>query len=306
VSLHDFPLLTQAADAAGLLPYLDDPLIREIRVTSAGRCFVIHSAHGKQAQPDIAPERLDAFLALAASMLAGPEWRASSPRLAFGDARVGFRIQAARPPVSPAVNCVIRKHPSVVFPLSDFLTPARQETLCSRLQAGNSIIIAGAVGSGKTSLLNSLLAELQESDQRIIVLEDTPELVSRAPDTEYHRTVSPDITLRTLCRDLLRNSPDVAVVGEIRGGESLELLKAFQTGTQGLGTVHADSAINTLLRFEMLNLETSVDPQRALIAEALDVIVHMERCGMQFRCTDMVVVEGLDTASQMYITRSLA
>src|SRR5215218_6362137 len=102
MSVHDFPLLAHAAEAAGLLPDLEDPSVREIRVTGAGRCFVL-TRTGKQSRPAILPQRLDAFLALATSLLLGPEWRAQSPRLAFGDARVGFRIQASRPPVSPGL-----------------------------------------------------------------------------------------------------------------------------------------------------------------------------------------------------------
>src|SRR5215467_2492905 len=108
------PLLAQAAGP--LLPYLLDDTVTEIRCTSSGACFVVRFGKGKTREGDIHPEDLDSFLAVLASHV-GSEWRESSPRLHAADPRLGMRVQASRPPVSPGIECVIRKHPRAVFPL---------------------------------------------------------------------------------------------------------------------------------------------------------------------------------------------
>jgi Flp pilus assembly CpaF family ATPase len=308
------PLLVQAADGAGILGYLEDPCIREIRCTATGHVFAIHQEHGKQRMPDIVPERLHPFLALCASLM-GTEWRENSPQLSMGDATLGFRVEASMPPVSLAPAMVLRKHPSTAYPLSDFeakgiLTPRQATLLRESLAARHTILIAGAIGSGKTSILNACLYELRASPERFVILEDAPELICEAADSEGNRTVLAGhgheaVTLRDLCRRVLRKSPDWIVIGEVRGGESLDLLKAFQVGHPGLATLHADSAMGTLLRLEQLNLEVSLDPQRQLIAEAVDVIFHMEHHGRLFRCTGVLAVDGLDAASGQYLTRPL-
>jgi type IV secretion system protein VirB11 len=261
----------------------------------------------------MAPESLHPFLSLCASLMQ-TEWRAQSPQLSMGDTGLGFRVEASMPPVSPAPALVLRKHPRTAYPLSDFeakgILTARQATVIREsLLQRQTIIIAGEIGSGKTSLLNACLYELRHSHDRFVVLEDTAEIVCEALDTEFNRTVEGQgqeaITLQELCRRLLRKSPDRVVIGELRGGEALPALQAFQTGHPGLATVHAKDAQGTLLRLEQLVQIVSVDPQRALIAEAVDVVVHMQHHDNLFRCTGMIAVDGVDTASQHYHTRPL-
>lgn len=298
-----------AREAGPLLPFLLDPQIREIRCTSAGRVFTIHSEHGKQRQADYDPQLLDGFLMLIADHV-GTEWRTSSPRLHAADPRLGFRIQAARPPISEGTWMVCRKHPQVVFPLEDFeakgiLTPQQRRILEESVQQRQTILISGEVGSSKTSLLNAVLNTLKDSKERIILLEDDPELHCQALEVETMRTTDhPLVTMRDLGKDLLRMSGDRIVVGEVRDGAALDMLKAFHCGTPGLGTIHADSAPQTLQRLEQLIQEVSVDPQRELIGEAIDRIIHMERYGLLWRATALIHVERYDGAK--YIVRQLA
>jgi len=223
-------------------------------------------------------------------------------------------VQASRWPVSPGPCMTLRKHPATVYPLVDFeakgiLTRQERQVLETALVERKTILISGAVGSSKTSLLNALLHALQETDERIVVVEDDPEIICEALDCEFQRTVRTVggqalITMRDLCRDLLRHSPDRVVVGEIRGGEALDTARAFQTGHPGLCTIHAASAASTLLRLEQLIQEVSVDPQRPLIAEAIDVIIHMTAYGRLWRATGILAVEGLDSEGH-YITKPL-
>jgi type IV secretion system protein VirB11 len=305
------PLLARAAGA--LLPHLENPAIREIRCTSAGRVFTIHAEAGKQRQPDLSPAVLDSFLALVADLV-GAEWRETSPTLHAAVPTLGIRVQASRWPVSPGPCMTLRKHPSTVYPLSDWvrkgiLTVQEREALEGALLARKTIVISGAVGSSKTSLLNGLLHALRDTEERIVIVEDDPEIVCEAEDCEFQRTVrnvggQALITMADLCRDLLRHSPDRVVIGELRGAEALPAIQAFQTGHCGLCTIHAASVDTTLLRLEQLIEIVSVTPQRPLIAEAVDVIVHMEAYGRLWRATGLLAVEGL-TSQGDYRTRAL-
>jgi len=245
------PRLAQAAGP--LLGYLDDPTVIEVRVTSAGAVFVVRFGLGKERVEGCPATTLDAFLALVADMV-GAEWRDSSPRLHAANPQLGLRIQAGRPPISDAPWMVCRKHPQQVFPLEDFetkgiLTPGQRRLIEDAVQQRRTVLIAGAVGSAKTSLTNALLHTLKDSRERIVILEDDPELRCDAAEVETINTSEhPLITMRDLGKDVLRMSPDRIVVGEVRDGAALDMLKAFQTGHPGLCTVHASSAQETLTR----------------------------------------------------------
>jgi type IV secretion system protein VirB11 len=179
-----------------------------------------------------------------------------------------------------------------------------RQTLEYAVREGYTVVIAGPVGSAKTSLANALLDILRDSDERIVIVEDDPELRCEAEEVETLRTsMDPLVTMRDLCKDLLRISPDHVVIGEVRDGAALDMLKAFQTGHPGLCTVHAESAIGTLLRLEQLVEEVSATPQRPLIGEAIDVICHMEKYGRSWRVTSLLAVDGWD--GHEYNTRSL-
>lgn len=125
-----------------------------------------------------------------------------------------------------------------------------------------------------------------------------------AEDSEFiHTCDDPLITMRDLGKDLLRMSPDWVVVGEVRDGIAHDMLKAFQTGCPGLCTVHAPSAQETLPRFEQLVQEVSLDPQRHLIGEAVDAVVHLAQYGQLWQVTDFIAVDGWN--GETYVTRSL-
>jgi Flp pilus assembly CpaF family ATPase len=301
------PLLAQAAGP--LLPWLLDDTVIEIRCTSSGAVFVLRFGQGKTREADVAAEDLDSFLAVLASHV-GSEWRDSSPRLHAADPKLGFRVQASRPPVSPGIECVIRLHPTQVFPLNDFvqkqiLTVEERRILEQALFSRQTILISGEVGSSKTSLLNSLTHALRDSPERLVVAEDDREVVSQVEETTFLRCVEgwgglPAITMRDLCKDLLRLSPDRIIIGEVRDGAALDMLRAFQCGVPGLCTIHADGAVSTLQRLEQLILEVSATPQQALIGAAIDLICHMERYRDRWRATAIVEVRGWDgTAYQL-------
>jgi type IV secretion system protein VirB11 len=318
---HTLPaLLSQAAGP--LLPWLLDDEVTEIRCTSSGACFVVRFGKGKTRVADVAPEDLDSFLAVLASHV-GSEWRDSSPRLHAADPQLGFRVQAGRPPISDGPWMVCRKHPQQVFPLDDFeakgilthrvgrsqhrrLEPqaTTRATLEAALYGHYTIIISGAVGSAKTSLANALLHALRESKERIVICEDDPELRCTAEEVQaVHTSDEPRIVMRDLGKDLLRMSPDRIVIGEVRDGTALDMLKAFQVGHPGICTIHAASAVETLARLEYLVQEVSLDAQKHLIGEAVDVIIHLEQFSRSWRVTDLIAVDCWD--GHQYCIRSL-
>jgi type IV secretion system protein VirB11 len=305
------PLLAETAGA--LLPYLEDPAVMEIMANPDERLFIERFGVGIERVADLDATTLDTFLRCVASLVHA-EWRDSSPSLHAALPALGLRIQAERPPLAPGPMMTLRKHPQQVFPLEDFvqkgiLTVQERAILETAIAEGQTVLISGSTGSAKTSLLNALLHALQDSGKRMVILEDDPELRCDAENTASLHTLDGDggvgtVTMTDLVKKALRHRPDLLIIGEVRDGAALDMLKGFQTGHPGLASVHAESALGTLLRLEQLVQEVSVDPQRALIAEAVDVIVHLARVGRSWRATGLLAVDGL--RGQEYLTRALA
>jgi type IV secretion system protein VirB11 len=149
------------------------------------------------------------------------------------------------------------------------------------VQDRRNILISGGTGSGKTTLANAILAEPGFRNDRVFLIEDTPELQCSAWDlvAVLTRRFPRAITVADLVRDALRMRPDRIVVGEMReGAAALEALKAWNTGHPGgVSTIHANSAEEALLRLEDLLREVMPDPSARMIAQGLDVIVHIAR-----------------------------
>ncbi len=197
----------------------------------------------------------------------------------------GARVQAMMPPIVAAPTLAIRKRPSVIFTLEDYLAAGiasadQAKALRAAVCARANIVVAGGTGSGKTTLLNALLAETEFAAARVVVLEDTAELQCVGADVVHLLTKrsDPPVTMRDLVQMTLRLRPDRIVVGEVRDGAALEVLKAWNTGHPGgLLTIHANSAPDALARLEDLCLEAGLIAPQRLIASAVDVVVFMSR-----------------------------
>ncbi|MEO1475772.1 MAG: P-type conjugative transfer ATPase TrbB [Pseudomonadota bacterium] len=227
----------------------------------------------------------------------------------------GERFEGLLPPVSTAPCFSIRKPATTPFELGDYvdqgaLAPALAEALKDSVNTHANILIAGGTSSGKTTFTNALLAEPGLGDDRIVILEDTRELKCSARNVVQLRTYRGNTSLQDLVRSTLRLRPDRIVVGEVRGPEALDLLKAWNTGHPGgITTLHANSAHGALARLEQLTLEATTRAPFDLIAEAIDIVVFMSRSGGERRIEEALRVigfngTGYDTAP--LVSRSLS
>ncbi|MCS6828249.1 MAG: CpaF family protein [Caldilinea sp.] len=216
----------------------------------------------------------------------------SSPMV---DARLpdGSRVNVIIPPLSligPAIS--IRKFPKHALTPDELIkkgamTPGIADFLRACVKAALNIVVSGGTGTGKTTILNALSSFIPE-DERIITIEDAAELRLQQPHVVRLESRPPNVegkgavTIRQLVINALRMRPDRIVVGEVRGGEALDMLQAMNTGHEGsMTTVHSNSARDTLRRVETMVLMAGMDlPLRAIreqIASAFDLIVHLGR-----------------------------
>ncbi|RAN32716.1 MULTISPECIES: P-type conjugative transfer ATPase TrbB [Hyphomonas] len=222
----------------------------------------------------------------------------------------GERFEGLLPPVSTAPCFSIRKPARVVSSLDtyvgrDALSPTLALGLRAAIEARENIVIAGGTSSGKTTFANALLAEPALHDDRIILLEDTRELDCAAPNSVRLRTRPGKVSLQQLVRSTLRLRPDRIIVGEVRGAEALDLLKAWNTGHPGgITTLHANSATGALRRLEQLTLEAARQIPFDLIVEAVNIVVFMSRRNGVRRVEDAIRITGFD--GEGYVTEPLA
>src|SRR3954462_3978689 len=158
-----------------------------------------------------------------------------------------------------------------------------------------NILVAGGTSTGKTTLVNALLAEVAKTTDRVVLIEDTRELQCSSSNLVALRTRDGVASLSDLVRSSLRLRPDRIPIGEVRGAEALDLLKAWGTGHPGgIGTIHAGSALGALRRMEQMIQEAVVTVPRPLIAETIQLIAVLSGRGVDRRLTELARVEGVN------------
>jgi P-type conjugative transfer ATPase TrbB len=279
---------------------LDEPDVVEVLVNPDGRLWLDRHGSGRaDTGVVLTPHEAERIIRLVASHVRAEASR-SSPIVSAELPETGERFEGLLPPVALAACFAIRKPATTTFHLSDYVraqiaSPAMAKILTEAVTEGRNILVAGATGSGKTTLANALLAEVAGLDQRVVIIEDTRELRCDAKDAVALRTKPGVATLADLVRSTLRLRPDRIVVGEVRGGEALDMLKAWNTGHPGgIATVHANSARAALYRIEQLIQEAVTTVPRRLIAEAIDLVVFIKGRGPGRRIETTVEVKGLD------------
>jgi P-type conjugative transfer ATPase TrbB len=279
---------------------LDEPDVVEVLVNPDGRLWLDRHGSGRaDTGVVLTPNEAERIIRLVASHIRA-EASASSPIVSAELPETGERFEGLLPPVALAACFAIRKPATTTFHLSDYVraqiaSPAMAKILSEAVTEGRNILVAGGTGSGKTTLANALLAEVAGLDQRVVIIEDTRELRCDARDAVALRTKPGVATLADLVRSTLRLRPDRIVVGEVRGGEALDMLKAWNTGHPGgIATVHANSARAALYRIEQLIQEAVTTVPRRLIAEAIDLVVFIKGRGPGRRIETAVEIKGLD------------
>ena len=288
--------------------YLEDPEIVEVMLNPDGKLWVDRLKDGlTDTGEELLPADGERIVRLVAHHV-GAEVHAGSPRVSAELPQTGERFEGLLPPIVAAATFAIRKPAVAIFTLADYvaagiMTEAQADILRLAVQRRKNVLVAGGTSTGKTTLVNALLAEVAKTTDRVVLIEDTRELQCAAPNLVALRTKDGVVTLSDLVKSSLRLRPDRIPVGEVRGGEALELLKAWSTGHPGgIGTIHANSARGTLHRLEQLVQEAVVTVPRALIGDTIDIIAVLSGRGSARRLTEIALVEGLDPATGDYRT----
>jgi type IV secretion system protein VirB11 len=238
----------------------------------------------------------------------GVEAHAHNPRISAELPETGERFEGLLPPVVTGPTFAIRKPAIAVFSLDDYVaTGIMAANQAAVLRAAIidrwNILVAGGTSTGKTTLANALLKEVAATGDRVVVIEDTRELQVEAPNLVSLRTKDGVCSLADLVRSSLRLRPDRIPVGEVRGAEALDLLKAWGTGHPGgIGTIHAGSALGALRRLEQLIQEAVVNVPRPLIAETIDLIAVLQGRGRHRRLAGLWQIGKVLAAGDYVLT----
>lgn len=215
------------------------------------------------------------------------------------------RFEAIIPPVVENPVFSIRQPATSVFDLEDYvqkgiMTAKQIDVIREAVKNKKNILFVGSTGSGKTTATNAVLNEIAKTGDRIIILEDTKELQCTAPNSVFLRTQD-NVNMTRLLKSTMRLRPDRIVVGEVRDGAALALLKAWNTGHPGgVSTVHANSAADGLLRLEQLIQEAIITPQSILIASAVDLVIYIARDKYSRKVKEMAWVKDFDLVKSRY------
>ena len=229
----------------------------------------------------------------------------------------GSRFEGLLPPVVARPTFTIRKKATKIFTLDEYLEGAiinkDQYDLIAKAiydpadlhHTRRNILIVGSTGSGKTTLTNAVIDGMVKatSDDRIVIIEDTAEIQCSARNSVILRATN-KVNMLTLLKATMRLRPDRILVGEVRGREALDLLKAWNTGhSGGVATVHANSAKAGLIRMEQLISEATTAPMHTLIAEAINVVIYIAKTQTGRVVKEIIEVVGYDKQKEDYILK---
>lgn len=284
-----------------ILGYLGDPTVIEIMVNSDGRLFVQKLGEPAILCGQVPATQVQAVLETVAAFCKRTI-NPTNPILETELPFYGSRLLGVVPPVTIAPKMTIRKPALKIFTLEDYvadgiMTPAQKDILSVAARERKNIVVVGGTGTGKTTLTNAILEMMERMTphHRFLIVEDTRELQCRAANRDFYKTNPPFVTMEVILKTLLRDKPDRIIVGEVRGGEALQMLKLWNTGHPGgICTVHANSARGGLLRLEQCVQEVSTNPQRIVIGEAVDLVVYIGLDDQhRRRVQEIIAVEGV-------------
>lgn len=276
---------------------LDDATVVEIMLNPDGKLFIERLGHGIAPAGELSAAAAEMVIGTVAHALKSEvdtEQPIISGELPIG----GHRFEGLLPPVVSKPAFTIRRRASRLIPLDEYvrggvMTDCQAATIRSAISAKLNIIVSGGTGSGKTTLANAIIEDIVRSapDDRLVILEDTAEIQCAAENAVLLHT-SDTIDMARLLKSTMRLRPDRIVVGEVRDGAALTLLKAWNTGHPGgVATIHSNTAMSALRRLEQLTAEASQQPMHEVIGEAVDLVISIERTPRGRRVRDVIQVE---------------
>jgi P-type conjugative transfer ATPase TrbB len=291
--------MLRTALGPAIAAWLEDPGVVEVMLNPDGRLWVDRLTEGLiETGERLAAADGERIVRLVAHHV-GAEVHSAAPRVSAELPETGERFEGLIPPVVAAPAFAIRKPAVAVFTLDDYVATGIMSAdeagvLRRAVENRRNVLVAGGTSTGKTTLVNALLAEVAKTTDRVVLIEDTRELQCKSPNLVALRTKDGVASLSDLVRSSLRLRPDRIPIGEVRGAEALDLLKAWGTGHPGgIGTIHAGSALGALRRLEQLIQEAVVTVPRALIVETIDLIAVLAGRGPERRLVELAAIEAL-------------
>src|ERR1700723_38323 len=279
--------------------FLEDASIVEVMLNPDGRLWIDRLSSGLADTGEMLSAPDGERIVRVVAHHVGAEVHGGAPRVSAELPETGERFEGLLPPVVAAPAFAIRKPAVAVFTLDDYVAAGimlagQAAVLRAAVADRKNILVAGGTSTGKTTLTNALLAEVAKTADRVVLIEDTRELQCKAPNLVALRTKDGVASLSDLVRSSLRLRPDRIPIGEVRGAEALDLIKAWGTGHPGgVATIHAGTALGALRRLEQLIQEAVVTVPRALISETINVVAILAGRGGQRRLARLAPGEGL-------------
>ncbi len=289
---------------------MDDLTVVEVMLNPDGTVWTDKLGVGMQYLCDMPDVQALQMLGTVAHML-GTVVNADNPKVEGELPGDGSRVEGVIPPIVPRPSFNLRKKASAVFSLEQYIQSGRAlqkdvEIIRDAVRTRKNILVVGGTGTGKTTFVNAIINEIKllTPKHRLLILEDTQELQCAAENFVAMRT-NDNISMQDLLKITMRQRPDRIIIGEVRGKEALDMIKAWNTGHPGgVCTVHANDARAGLLRIEQLISEVSETPMRELVAEAIDIVVFLVRDPkIGPKLSELISVEGVKDGD--YVFRNL-
>lgn len=287
-------------DALGktILAALDDPKVVEVMLNPDGNLFIERIGAGMEPAGQMSAHDAEAVIGRVAHALK-TEVDQDRPIISGELPLGGHRFEGLLPPAAPSPMFTIRKRASMLITLDQYVTDgimnaAQIAVIREAIAKRWNIVVSGGTGTGKTTLTNAIIRELVDvtPDHRLVILEDTAEIQCSASNHAILHTTD-TVDMGRLLKSTMRLRPDRIIVGEVRDGAALTLLKAWNTGHPGgIATVHSNNAYAALTRLEQLVAEVSTQPMPEVIGEAVDLIVSIERAPGGRVVREILHVEG--------------
>lgn len=266
-----------------VLDALEDRLVTEIMLNSDGSLWIERHGEGMKCVGSMSAPNAESLMGTIADSLNTVVTRENA--ILEGELPLdGSRFEGLLPPLVAHPSFNIRKKATEIFSLEQYvergvMSAAYFNAIKNAIKERKNILVAGGTGSGKTTLTNAIIDSISKlcPEDRLVIMEDTSEIQCGAKNAVILRT-SVNTTMRHLLRATMRLRPDRILVGEVRDGAALELLKAWNTGHPGgVATLHCDSADESLLRLEDLVSEETQTPKHRLISAAVDMVVFIKK-----------------------------